>query len=330
MAVNTRSAVLAGAALAAASLLVTACNTGQIGQTGGGGVNTKQMVLITGVAAEPFYISMRCGAEAEAKAKGYQLTTQEPTQFSPSSQIPIVTGVLANKPGAVLIAPTDDKALADPMKQLKDAGIKVIEVDTKLADSSIALSTVSSDNEQGGKKAADALAKLVGGKTGSVAVLNTRAGTSTTDAREKGFAEQIKNYPNIHYIGQQYTDDQADQATSKLTALISSTPDLVGVFATNLDTGEGAVTGMRTAGKTGQIALVGFDTSPKEVDGLKNGDFQALITQDPVAIGRIGVDQADAALTGGKVTRQIPTDLVAITRDNLEQNSKYIYQTNCG
>jgi ribose transport system substrate-binding protein len=326
---NKRTLLFGGAILAAASLLVTGCG-GQVGQSGSGEVNKKSMVLIPGVAAEPFYISMQCGAEAEAKAKGYELKTQAPAKFDASQQTPIVTGVLANKPGAVLIAPTDDKALASPMKQLKDAGIKVIEVDTKLQDSSIALSSISSDNEQGGKKAADTLAKLVGDKKGSVLVLNTKAGTSTTDAREKGFAAQIKNYPNITYVGQQYTDDDAAQAASKVTATLSSNPDLIGVFATNLNTGEGAATGLRTAGKTGQVNLVGFDASPKEVDGLKDGSFQALIAQDPATIGKDGVDQADAAINGGPVTRQIPTDLVAITKADLDQNSEYLYKSTCG
>ncbi|GAA3433235.1 ABC transporter substrate-binding protein [Kutzneria kofuensis] len=320
------------AALAAVSLLATACG-GQVGQSGGSSgssnADNKNLVLIPGVSAEPFYISMQCGVEAEAKAKGYTVKTQAPQKFNPSDQTPIVTGILANKPAAVLIAPTDDKAMAGPMKQLKDAGIKVIEVDTSLQDTSIAESSISSNNEQGGKLAADTLAKLVGDKKGSVLVLNTVAGTSTTDAREKGFKEEIAKYPNITYIGQQYTDNDAAQSAQKVTATLSSNPDLIGIFATNLNTGEGAATGLRTAGKTGQVNLVGFDASPKEVSDLKDGSFQALIAQDPATIGKDGVDQAVAALTGGSVTRNIATDLVSITKDNMDQQSKYFYKSSC-
>jgi ribose transport system substrate-binding protein len=330
---GNRTTLVIGAALATTALLATACGSGQIGDTGGSSTNNadnKNLVLIPGVSAEPFYISMRCGAEAEAKAKGYTVKTQAPQKFDPSDQTPIVTGVLANKPAAVLIAPTDDKAMAGPMKQLKDAGVKVVEVDTSLRDTSIASSSISSDNEQGGQKAADTLAKLVGDKRGSVLVLNTIAGTSTTDAREKGFAEEIKKYPNITYIGQQYTNNDAAESARKVTATLSSTPDLIGVFATNLNTGEGAATGLRTAGKTGQVDLVGFDASPKEVSDLKNGSFQALIAQDPATIGKDGVDQAVAALgQGGTVTRNIATDLVSITKDNMDQNSKYLYRSSC-
>ncbi|GAA0220233.1 ABC transporter substrate-binding protein [Saccharothrix mutabilis subsp. mutabilis] len=321
---STRTAALVGAAL-----LLTACGGGgQIGDSGTSG-NTKKMVLIPGVAAEPFYISMECGFREAAKAKGYEVDVQAPAKFDSTLQTPIVTGVLANKPGAVLIAPTDDKAMAGPMKQLKDAGIKVVEVDTKLEDTSIAVSTVSSDNEQGGQLAAQTLAKLVGGKAGSVLVLNTKAGTSTTDARAKGFEDEIKKFPNLKYVGQQYTDNEPDQAASKVTATLAANPDLVGVFATNLNTGEGAATGLRNAGRTGAVNLVGFDASPKQVEDLRAGAVQALIAQDPATIGRTGVEQAIAALEGGTVERDIETDLVALTKADMDANEKYFYKQKC-
>ncbi len=315
--------------LGAGLLLLTGCGGGgKIGDTGSSG-DSKKMVLIPGVAAEPFYISMECGFREAAGAKGYQVDVQAPAKFEPTLQTPIVTGVLANKPGAVLIAPTHDKAMAGPMKQLKDAGIKVVEVDTKLADTSVAVSTVSSDNAQGGQLAARTLAKLVDGKSGSVLVLNTKAGTSTTDARAKGFEDEIKKFPNLKYVGQQYTDNEPGEAASKVTATLAANPDLIGVFATNLNTGEGAATGLRNAGKTGAVNLVGFDASPKQVDDLRAGAVQALIAQDPAAIGRTGVEQAIAAIEGGTVKRDIETDLVALTKADMDANQKYFYKQKC-
>ncbi|MEV0681959.1 ABC transporter substrate-binding protein [Actinosynnema sp. NPDC050436] len=321
---STRTVALLGAAL-----LLTACGGGgQIGDTGGSG-DGKKVVLIPGVAAEPFYISMECGFREAAKARGYEVDVQAPAKFDSTLQTPIVTGVLANKPGAVLIAPTDDKAMAGPLKQLKDAGIKVVEVDTKLEDTSIASSTISSDNEQGGQLAAQTLARLTGDKPGSVLVLNTKAGTSTTDARARGFEEEITKYPNLKYVGQQYTDNEPDQAASKVTATLAANPDLIGVFATNLNTGEGAATGLRNAGKTGVVNLIGFDASPKQVQDLRGGAVQALIAQDPAAIGRIGVEQAIAAIEGGAVKRDIETTLLALTKADMDANEKYFYKQQC-
>jgi ribose transport system substrate-binding protein len=321
-----RSAV----AVSAAFLLAACGGGGQIGDSNSGDSATnKKLVLIPGITAEPFYISMQCGFEEAAKAAGYEYDTQAPAKFDAAQQTPIVTGVLASRPAAVLIAPTDDKAMAGPMKQLKDAGIKVVEVDTKLQDTSIGVSSISSDNEQGGRLAAETLNKLAAGRSGSVLVLNTKAGTSTTDARAKGFEDAVKAFPNLKYIGQQYTDNEPATAASKVTATLAANPDLIGVFATNLNTGEGAATGLRNAGKTGTVNLVGFDASPKQVEDLEAGTVQALIAQDPATIGRQGVEQALAAIDGKETRRDIETDLVAITKDDAAANEKYFYKQSC-
>jgi ribose transport system substrate-binding protein len=325
---------VAGAAVVAAlAVLAAGCGGGTIGEGSGGGGDVaapanKNLVLMPGVKAEPFYISMECGAQEEAARLGYQLTTQAPDRFEAALQTPIVTGVLATRPAGVLIAPTDDVALANPMTQLKSAAIQVVEVDTRLQDESVALSTVSSNNEQGGALAAQTVAQLVG-EQGKVMVLNTKAGTSTTDARARGFEQEIAKYPGITYLGQEYTDNEPSVAAQKVSAKLSSDPDLAAVFATNLNSGEGAATGLRNAGRTEQVRLVGFDASPNQVEDLRAGEVSALIAQDPATIGRQGVQQVVAAIEGKPVEREIQTDLVAITQADLQASSQYFYRTEC-
>lgn len=323
MRTGRRAAVVAAVAVAG---LLAGC-VGSVSNSGK--TDAKKLVLIPGVANEPFYISMQCGASDEAKKLGYSLDTQAPSQFDASLQTPIVTGVIANKPGAILIAPTHAQAMASPIKQAKDAGIKVIEVDTALQDTSIALSSISSDNVKGGRLAAQTLAKLVGDK-GSVLVINTKAGTSTTDQRAQGFGDELKqSHPGMTSLGVQYNNNEAAQAASIVTATLAAHPDLAGIFATNLSSAEGAATGLRNAGKLGQVKVVGFDASPKQVQDLKDGTVQALIAQNPGDIGKQGVDQAAAALEGKPVTRTIQTDMIAITQDNMSANDQYFYKSKC-
>ncbi|MBB5917704.1 ribose transport system substrate-binding protein [Nocardia transvalensis] len=325
MRTGRRTAVLLGVAVTAAAMLA-GCG-GKVGDSGS--ADKHRMVLVPGVANEPFYISMQCGAQEEAKKLGYDLDTQAPTQFDATQQTPIVTGVISNKPGALLIAPTHATAMASPIKQAKDSGVKVIEVDTALDDTSVALSSISSDNRKGGQLAAQTLAKLVGGGGGSVLVINTKAGTSTTDLRAQGFVDELKNQPGLTSVGVQYNNNEAAQAASIVTSTLAAHPDLVGIFATNLSSAEGAATGLRNAGKLGQVKLVGFDASPKQVEDLKAGTVQALIAQDPAGIGAQGVDQAAAAIDGKPVTRTIQTDMIAITQADMADNAKYFYKSKC-
>ena len=122
------------------------------------------MTLIAGVKGDEFYITMNCGAQEKAKELGVQLDFQGPQEFDAAQQTPIVNAVAAKKPDAVLIAPTDTKALYAPIKQLADAGTKIVLVDTTLEQPDMAVSQIASDNEAGGETAAKALADLIGGK----------------------------------------------------------------------------------------------------------------------------------------------------------------------
>ena len=123
--------------------------------------STKYTIeLIPGLTVDPFYITMHYGAEQEAAKLGVTLKWAGATTFSPTTQIPVVNSILASKPSALLIAPTDTHALFSPMDAYVKAGIPVIAVDTTLANTSILTSAISSDNYQGGEKAADTIASL--------------------------------------------------------------------------------------------------------------------------------------------------------------------------
>src|SRR5215218_8447010 len=168
--------------------LLAACGDDDEGGGGGGG---KELTLVAGVKGDEFYITMNCGAQAEAKKQGASLDFQGPNEFSADQQTPIVNAVAAKKPDAVLIAPTDTKAMYAPIKQLADGGSKVVLVDTTLEQSELAVSQIASDNLGGGKAAAQALAKLIGG-SGKVYVNNVKPGISTTDLRAQGFQSEAK------------------------------------------------------------------------------------------------------------------------------------------
>ena len=310
----------------AASLGVAACGSKKSGGSAGGAKNYK-MTLVAGVKGDEFYITMNCGAQAEAKKLGVSLNFQGPDQFDPSLQTPVVNAVAAKKPDAVLVAPTDSKAMFAPINALKTNGSKVVLVDTTLDDTSIAESQIASDNLGGGKAAADTLAKLIGGK-GKVLVVNVKPGISTTDLRAKGFADEAKKL-GLTYVGQQFDNDDPARASSIVTAELARYPDLKGIFATNLFSAEGSASGLRSAGKLSKVKIVGFDAGPKQVKDLKDGVVQGLIAQRPAEIGADGVQQAYNALTGKATEKKIGTGFTSLTKDNLSENPDAPYKASC-
>ena len=325
---HTRSRWAVGLLCAALSLVVVAC--GDDDEGGGGssssGKKDYKMTLIAGVKGDEFYITMNCGAQAEAKKQGVTLDFQGPDQFDATLQTPIVNGVIAKKPDAILIAPTDAKAMYVPIKQAADAGIKIVLVDTTLEQSDLAVSQIASDNVGGGEAAAKALAEAIGG-SGKVHVNNTKPGISTTDQRAEGFESDAKKL-GLDYVGQDYNQDQPDKAASITKGIIAKNPDLKGIFATNLFGAEGAATGLREAGVKG-VKIVGFDAGPKQVKDLEDGLLQALVAQKPADIGAQGVQQAVAALKGEPTKKKIGTGSTILTKDTLADNPDAAYKSSC-
>jgi len=320
--------------LACTVLAAAACGGNDNGGSSSSGSSSSassgkkyDMTLIAGVKGDEFYITMNCGAQAEAKKLGVSLNFQGPDKFAPDQQIPIVNAVAAKKPDAVLVAPTDTKALFAPINQLADGGSKVVLVDTTLDQPDMAVSQIASDNEGGGKVAAETLAKLIGGK-GKVFVNNVNPGISTTDARAKGFEEGAKA-AGLTYLGQQFNGDDPAKAAAITKSILAKNPDLKGIFAANLFSAEGSATGVREAGKQDQVKIVGFDAGPKQIKDLKSGIVQALIAQKPADIGAQGVQQAYAALTGKPTKKKIGTGFVSLTKDNLAENQDAAYKASC-
>ena len=285
--------------------------------------------FIQGVAGDQFYITMQCGAQAEAAKLGVTLKTQGPQKFDPTLQKPILDSVMATKPDAILIAPTDVTAMQGPLQVAASAGTKIILVDTTTKDPSYAASAIASDNEAGGKAAFDAL-KALNPKGGKVMMMSVDPGISTTDARAKGFEDAVKADSKFNYVGIQYSHDDPATASNLMGSSLQKNPDLVGVFATNLFAAEGSANGVKQAGKTNTVKIVSFDAGPNQVKDLKDGTIQALVAQQLGTIGQYGVDEAVAALDGGTVTPKVQTGSTTITKDNINgAGGQAVYKSSC-
>ncbi|GAB3141522.1 ABC transporter substrate-binding protein [Amycolatopsis stemonae] len=325
---TSRTGTLAAAAVLALGL--TACSNSA--DVASGGTNAKpvsRVALIGGVLNSPFYSAIDCGAKTQAKKLGIDYSYAAPPTFDAAAQQPVLTSVIAQQPQAILIAPTDRTAMAAPMHQAKAAGINLITVDTQLDDTADLSSQVNSDNVAGGALGADTMAKLIGGK-GKVVVLSEPPGSSTDDQRVHGFVDRMKQkYPDIQVLPTQFADHSAQETASKVSAILAANPDLTGVFAVDNFTGDGAPIGVRNANARSKVKIVAFDAQPSQVDGLKAGDIDAIISQNPYDMGVQGVDYAVALGKGEQVPAKKITGLLAITKDNVgsPEAEPYIYKS---
>jgi ribose transport system substrate-binding protein len=335
--------VAAVAAVAAASTVVAAgcsssgsssasSSTSTAAASGSSSVSTKgwTFVDVPGITTDAFYITLHNGAFAQGQSMGVKVTYQGSSQQGapPSVQVGIVNSLLATSPKALIISPGNVTALIPPIQKFVNAGIPVVAVDTTINDPSLLVTQITSDNSQGGQLAAETIAKEHN-DTGQVAVENVPPGTSTTDARLAGFEAQIKKYPKMSIIAVENDNGEATLAEAQSKSLILGHPNLVGIFGTNLDGGQGAGDAVVASNKKGKITVVAYDAEPAEVALLKQGVFSALIIQQPTLEGQDAVKYAYDYLSGKK--SEIPKtvlvpNVVATTQNASDPNiSKYFY-----
>jgi ribose transport system substrate-binding protein len=286
------------------------------------------VTLIAGITTDAFYLTMKKGAAAAAKKLGVKFNyTGAPGAFSPPTQIPFLNATIAKHPSVIMIAPTDVNALVAPIQRAISAGIPVETVDTHLSRP-LAFTNVSTDNPGGGRLAAKALIRAIGGK-GSVAIMSTTPGVSTVDERVAGFKAELRKHKAVKYLGIQYCNDDTPTAARLTSALLARNPDLSGVFAVNVKSGDGVTSAVTSAGKAGKVKLVEFDAGPPQVAALRKGTINALIAQYPYGIGQLGVQLAVKYAKGQKsgIKKHYGTPSAVVTKANLNSPriKKFIY-----
>jgi len=289
------------------------------------------MTIVGGVANEEFYVTMACGAQEAADELGVILDVQAGEKWDPAIQTGIVNAIISAAPDALIIAPNDRTAMLPPLQAATDAGIKLVVVDTGLDDFSFTASHIASDNVEGAAAAADTLAELIG-EEGKVLIVGGTPGVTTSEQRTQGFNDAIAQYPNITVLDQQYTvNSGVEEAASQMSAVIAAHPDVAGVFALSLISGEGVAASLQQNDLAGKVKVVAFDAGPGQVEALRNGTLDALVAQKPREIGRLAVEQALLAINGEETTAELRPGFVSLTADNIDdpENQQWLYKGTC-
>ena len=234
-------------------------------------------------------------------------------------QIQVVEGFTSQGVNGIVLAPLDSRALARPVEEAKNAGVPTVIIDSALESNSIA-SFVATDNRKGGMLGADRLGEVLGGK-GKVILLRYAEGSASTEEREAGFLQEMKQkFPNIELIStDQYagaTRDTAKRASENLLNRFGD--DVQGIFCPNESTTAGMLSALQDIGKAGKVMFVGFDTSQTFVDAMRAKQLQGIVVQNPFNMGYLGVRTMVEQLQGKQVEKRIDTGVTMITPENLD------------
>jgi len=264
----------------------------------------------------PFFVTLRDGAEAAAGEAGVQLVVVD-AQDDAAQEATNIEDLIEQGVSALLINPTDAAAIVPSIQRANEAGIPVFTID-RAAEGGEVVSHIASDNVAGGRMAAEFLCNALGGE-GNVVELEGIAGTSAARDRGQGFNEYMsEECPGVTIVARQTANFNRAEGLTVFENILTAEPDIDGVFAHNDEMILGAIEAAEAAGRAGEITFVGFDAIDDAVAAVRDGRLAATVAQQPALMGELGVQTAVAYLNGESVEAYIPVDLELITADNVE------------
>ena len=277
-----------------------------------------KIALITMDSVDQHWVSLKEGAEEEAKADGVTVDFMAPDVKDDAKQIECINNAVAGGYDAILVAANSEDAVSGALQEAVDAGIKIVYVDSPANVEAEA--TFSTDNKAAGKTAGEEMIKALedkGIKDGSIGIVNINTSTNSTIQREEGFREALEG-TDYELLEAQYCEGDAAKAQTIAENYI--TEGVVGIFGAN----EGAATGTGNAIKASgsdEIVGVGFDKSDTLKGLIEDGYLVCTMAQNPDQMGKLGVQACIKALNGEDLGGEVTdTGVSVLTKEALAED----------
>ena len=272
--------------------------------------------LITKTDTNPFFVKMRQGAEAAAQKDGAKLLTAAGKfDGDNASQVTAIENMITAGAKAILITPSDTKAIVPSIKKARAAGVMVIALDTPTEPQDATDALFATDNFKAGVLIGQYAKAAMGGKPAKIATLDLAPGVSVGVLRHNGFLQGfgVKEGDPAIVCSQDTRGDQAKGQTAMENCLQKS-PDINVVYTINEPAAAGAYRALKAAGKDKDVMIVSIDGGCEGVRNVKAGAIAATSQQYPLKMAALGVDAGvEYAKTGKKVAGYHDTGVTLIT-----------------
>lgn len=277
-----------------------------------------KIAVITMDSVDQHWVSLKEGAEEEAKADDVTVDFMAPDVKDDAKQIECINNAVAGGYDALMVAANSEDAVSGALQEAIDAGMKLVYVDSPANVEAEA--TFSTDNTSAGKTAGEEMIKALedkGVKDGSIGIVNINNSTNTAIQREAGFREAFEG-TDYELLETQFCEGDAAKAQTIAENYI--TEGVVGIYGTN----EGASTGVGNAIKASgsdEIIGVGFDKSDTLKGLIEDGYLVCTMAQNPDQMGKLGVQACIKALNGEDLGGEVTdTGVSVLTKESLAED----------
>jgi ribose transport system substrate-binding protein len=303
----TKILLILGLLIGASSCAPTATNTAS---SNAGSTGAKKKIGVTLLTREDdFYRELEAGLKDAAAQNNFELIVQSGDKDL-SRQQSQIDNFITQKVSAIIVCPTDTRGIAPAIERANAANIPVFTADIAAGGGKV-VSHVASNNTEGGRLAAEFVARTLGSAPAKVGIIGQPEVQSVVD-RETGFKEALAKYPNLQLVPTLNGEGKRDRALKAAEDLLQGNPDIRAIFCINDETALGALAAIEAKGKT-DIVIVGYDAAPEAVDKIKKGTaLKADVAQQPREIGRQTIDAVARHLRGETVAPKtdVPVKIV--------------------
>jgi erythritol transport system substrate-binding protein len=255
------------------------------------------IVIITPSMDNPFFGQEAAGAEARAKALGYE-TLKFSHDDDAFKQSQLIDTAIARNAAAIVLDNAGADASAAAVAKAKAAGVPVFLIDREINTRGLATAQIVSNNYQGASLGAEAFVQAMAEKGAYVELVGKESDTNAV-IRSKGFHEVIDQYPDLKMISRQTANWSQSEAFAKTQSILQAHPEVKGVIAGNDTMAMGAVAALESVGR-GDVIVVGFDGSNDARDAILAGKLKATVLQPAYRQAQYAVELADRYLKTGK------------------------------
>lgn len=298
--------------VALALCLLCACTSSPVTST------QHSVTLVAKSTQTEFWLSVFAGAEAAATEYNLSLNILGPeTEEDYESQNQMVADAVEAGAEALVFSAIDYENNAQAIDEAARAGVKIVAIDSNV-DSDAVSTYIGTDNYAAGQMAAQAALDRVSGQL-NVGIINYDISSANGQERERGAVDTFTQSGRAEVTAVINTLAQASYAQEDTEALLREHPEINVLLAFNEPTSVGAAQAVEEMGLSESVFLVGFDSNVLTIDGLQEGSVDALIVQNPYAMGYLGVESAYKLLSGqgNSVEGTMDTSTQTVDRDNL-------------
>lgn len=276
------------------------------------------VALVTKSTETEFWLSVFAGAEAAATEYNIRLDITGPeTEEDYEAQNRMIAEAVSAGADALVFSAIDYENNAPAIDAAAEAGVKVVAIDSSVASGMVS-TYIGTDNHAAGRMAAQAALDGVEGQL-TVGLVNYDISSANGQERELGVRELLGESGRAEVVAVINTLAEAGQAQKDAEAMLREHPEINVLIAFNEPTSVGAAYAVDSLDLSESVFLVGFDSNVATVDGLQDGCVDALIVQNPYAMGYLGVESAYKLLSDGgeELETVVDTSTQIVDRENM-------------